>query len=199
MGPLAPADGHDFPRLNDELVPGVAAEGDDIFVGFEDPVGEPVVAHELPDVLHRVQFWGPWRKGQERDVAWDRELVGGVPAGLIEEEDGMGARCDLGRDFAQMPLHGLSVAAGQDEGGTDTAIGTDGTEDVGRLGSLVMGHPGPATPRRPSAGDLVFLPDTSFILPPQLYRDAVGELCSDRVQRGREVFLKSSITSSFCA
>ena len=29
MGPLAPADGHDFPRLNDELVPGVTAEGDD--------------------------------------------------------------------------------------------------------------------------------------------------------------------------
>ena len=193
------SDGDDFPWLFDEFVPGLAAEVEDIVMGFEDPVGEPVVAQELPDVLHRVQLRGSWRKGQEGDVAWGRELVGGVPAGLIEKEDGMGARCDLGGDFVQMPLHRLGVAAGQDEGGPDTALGTDGAEDVGRLGSLVMGRPGPAPPRCPATGDLVLLPDTGFILPPELYRDAVRELCPDRVQRGREVFLKASIASSFCA
>ena len=32
MRPLALPDGHDFPRLVDELVPGLAAEGDDIVV-----------------------------------------------------------------------------------------------------------------------------------------------------------------------
>jgi len=30
---------------------------DEIVVGFEDAVGEPVVAHELPDVLDRVELW----------------------------------------------------------------------------------------------------------------------------------------------
>src|SRR5262245_66620510 len=30
---------------------------DEIIVGFEDAVGEPVVAHELPDVLDRVELW----------------------------------------------------------------------------------------------------------------------------------------------
>jgi len=35
--------------LIDELVPSLAAVVDEIVVGFEDAVGEPVVAHELPD------------------------------------------------------------------------------------------------------------------------------------------------------
>ncbi len=32
MGPFASPDGHDFPRLIDELVPGLAAQVDDIVV-----------------------------------------------------------------------------------------------------------------------------------------------------------------------
>jgi hypothetical protein len=32
MSPFALSDGHDFPRLIDELVPGFAAQGDDIVV-----------------------------------------------------------------------------------------------------------------------------------------------------------------------
>jgi len=36
--------------LIDKLVPCVAAEVDDVVEGFEDPVREPIVAHELPDV-----------------------------------------------------------------------------------------------------------------------------------------------------
>ncbi len=41
---------------------------EDILVGLEDPVREPVVADELPDVLDRVQLGGSRRQGQERDV-----------------------------------------------------------------------------------------------------------------------------------
>ena len=56
MGPFAVTDGDDFARLIDKLVPGLAAVGDDIIVAIEDPVREPVTAHELPYVLHGVQF-----------------------------------------------------------------------------------------------------------------------------------------------
>ena len=56
MGQFAPAAGHDFPWLIDELVPGVTAEVDDILAGFENLVGESVVAHEPPDVLQQSQF-----------------------------------------------------------------------------------------------------------------------------------------------
>jgi len=59
MRPIAHADGHDDPRLIDEPVPGFAAERDDVVVGSEYPVRQPVVAHELPDVLDRVQLGRP--------------------------------------------------------------------------------------------------------------------------------------------
>ena len=54
-----------------------------------------------------------------------------MPPGLVGEEDGVGACADLGRDFIEMPLHGLGVAAGQNEGRPDAALGTDGAEDIG--------------------------------------------------------------------
>jgi len=38
IGPLPGSDGDDFPRLVDELAPGIAAVIDDILVGLEDPV-----------------------------------------------------------------------------------------------------------------------------------------------------------------
>jgi hypothetical protein len=55
MRPVAQADGHDDPGLRDKLVPSVTAMVDDLLVAMEDPVREPVVANELPDVLDRVQ------------------------------------------------------------------------------------------------------------------------------------------------
>src|SRR6266550_77240 len=55
MCPIAQADGHDCPRLVDEAVPGKAAVIDDVVIGSEDAVGEPVVADERPDAK-------PWRR-----------------------------------------------------------------------------------------------------------------------------------------
>ena len=68
MRPLAQSDGHDAPRLVDELVPCLAAVIDEIIVRFEDAVGEPVIAHELPDVLDRVEFGAFWRQGDNGDI-----------------------------------------------------------------------------------------------------------------------------------
>ncbi len=80
----------------DEAVPGEAGVVDDIGVGFEDAVREPVVPHELPDVLHGIELWGAGRERHECDVFRDIELLGGVPAGLIEEDDGVGVGRHLG-------------------------------------------------------------------------------------------------------
>ena len=44
MCPIAQADGHDCPRLVDEAVPGKAAVIDDVVIGLEDAIGEPVVS-----------------------------------------------------------------------------------------------------------------------------------------------------------
>lgn len=44
MEPVTEAERHDAPRLVDETVPGMTAEIDDVGVGSEYPVGQPVVA-----------------------------------------------------------------------------------------------------------------------------------------------------------
>jgi hypothetical protein len=54
-----------------------------------------------------------------------------MPSGLVDDEDGMSTRRYLGRDFLEMALHGLGVAARQNESRTDAALGTDGAKDIG--------------------------------------------------------------------
>ena len=57
---MAQPDGHYPPGLIGELVPSITAMIDEIVVGFEDAIGEPIVARELPEVSHRVdlgEFW----------------------------------------------------------------------------------------------------------------------------------------------
>ena len=47
MSPVTEADGHDDPGLVDELVPSRTAMVEDVLVGGEDPVRQPVVANEF--------------------------------------------------------------------------------------------------------------------------------------------------------
>ena len=85
---------------------------DDVVVGCEDPVGEPVVAHELPDILDRVELGAFGRQRDDADVAGNIELAGHVPARLIHQHDRVGTGGDSEGYFDQMQRHGLGVAEG---------------------------------------------------------------------------------------
>ena len=95
MCPVGQSGGHDDPRQFDEFVPGITAVFDTVLQGLEGPIGQPVVAHELPGILHRVEFRRSGRQGQERGVVGNVELFRGVQAGLIEHDNGVGAGCHL--------------------------------------------------------------------------------------------------------
>jgi hypothetical protein len=82
MGPIACAERHDSPGLIGELVPGVVAVVDDAVEGFEDPVREPVFAHELPYVFLRVQLRAFCRQGDQRDVGRDDQPAREMPVRL---------------------------------------------------------------------------------------------------------------------
>ena len=73
MRPLAQPDGHDLPRTVEERIPGIAAVIDDIVVGFEDAVREPVVAHILPDIFDRVEFRAFRRERENGDVGGNEQ------------------------------------------------------------------------------------------------------------------------------
>ena len=51
MCPIAHVDRRDRLGPGDESVPGAASGVEDVVVGFDDAVGESVLAEELPDVL----------------------------------------------------------------------------------------------------------------------------------------------------
>ena len=110
----------------------------------------------------------------------------------------MGTRRDLSRDFVEMPLHGLGITVRQDEARADTALGTDGTEDIGRFRALVLGRCWSGSSPRPTPCDLGFLAHPGLILPPNLYLCVGWELGADFFQLGGKVFLKSSMANSFC-
>jgi hypothetical protein len=130
FGDITPASG---------LIPGIAAVIEDILVGLEDAVREPVVAYELPDVFDRVQFGRSRRQWQEGDVVGHLEGLGAVPAGLVENDDGVGSFFYGLGDFYQMQAHGFRIAAGQDQARGLSLSRTDGTKEEGRASALVTG------------------------------------------------------------
>src|SRR5215471_4875726 len=89
-----------------------------------------------------VEFGCAWRKLQERDVVWNLEGLGAMPPGLIEENNSVSARSDFGCDLIKVKLHSFSIAGWQHEGGAGSAFGADRTEQIGRLGPLIVGSTG---------------------------------------------------------
>src|ERR1035438_5866879 len=200
MRPLAQPDGHYFPRTVEERIPGIAAVIDDIVVGFEDAVREPVVAHILPDIFDRVEFRAFRRQRDNGDVGGNEQSCCQMPSGLIDEKDGVGSWCDRLGDFREVQVHRFGIAEGQDQSRALALFRADGTEDIGRGGSLIPRSARASAALGPPAGDLVLLADTSLVLEPNFYlADVDCFFARDLIQARWELFLKSSMAPSACA
>ena len=86
-----------------------------------------------------------------------------------------------------MPLHGLSIATGQNEAGADTSRGADGAEYVGRLCALILRRPGPGSPR--VHGAPIHFGDPS----------AIGFVDIDKPEFGGDPDIRPGETPLFCA
>ena len=108
----------------------------------------------------------------------------------------MGAGGDGVGEFLKMQGHGGGVAGGQYETGGLTLGRTDGAEQVGRFGPLIVGGRRPGAAPGPATGDLVLLADAGFVLPPELYGFSRRPLRRDLRQLGWEVFLNAAGASA---
>ena len=117
MWPNAQPERHDAPGLGNELVPCVSAVIDDVVLAGEHPVREPVVAHELPNILLQVQLGALGGQRHDGDVRRHGQPFGDVPPGLVQQEHGMLFRRVPGGQFKQEQLHCGDVAPGQDQTG----------------------------------------------------------------------------------
>lgn len=167
---------------------------DDVVVVEEDPVRQPIVAHELPDVLDRIEFGTFGWERQEREIARTVEPCGRMPSSLVEHEDGVATGRDILGDFVQMQLHRLDIAPGQDQADRLAFLRTDRAEDVGRGGALIARGRGTRSAPGPAPGDLVLLSDARLVGEPDLYGVGIEALLTrDFFQARGEAFLKSSI------
>ena len=168
---------------------------DDIVMAAEHPVRKPIVPHELPYVLDRVQLRALGRKRDQSDVERHDESVKQVPSGRVDERHGVGMRSGGDPDLGQLQAHRLRVAARQNKRRALAVLGTDRTEDVARGGSLVVRRRRAGAAPSPASGDLVLLPDLRLVGEPDLYVGGSDALVArDVVENGGEVLLKSAIT-----
>ena len=82
-----------------------------------------------------------------------------MPAGLIEEHDCVCSGADLRRDLIEMELHSFAVAGWQHQRGSRPKLETDRTEQIGRLGALIVNGARARTLSGPAIGQLVLLAD----------------------------------------
>ena len=61
-----------------------------------------------------------------------------MPSGLIDEEDGVSTGGDFRGDFGEVELHRFGVAGRQHEGCASSTFGANRTEQIGRLGALIV-------------------------------------------------------------
>src|SRR3989475_13142438 len=173
---------------------------DEIVVGFEDAVGEPVVAHELPDVLDRVELWALRRHQNDGDIGRHEEARGQVPAGLSDQEDGVASGRDGCGDLGEVQVHRLGVADRHDQGCTLALFRADCTEDVGGSGPLVPRCAWTGAALGPAAGDLVLLADAGLVGETDFYRVAGKRPLSRNCLPARGGgFFKISIPPPACA
>jgi hypothetical protein len=80
--------------------------------------------------------------GDERHIFEHAQLRGGMPPGLIYEQNGVSAGLDGKRDLLEVQRHGLGVAGRKDETGRLAERATDGAEDIGRGFADPLGQKG---------------------------------------------------------
>jgi len=155
-------------------------------------VAEKVAAEELPDVLDRIEFRGIGRQRHEGDVARHQQAPAGlVPAGAVEDENGMGLGIDAAADLGEVEAHQLGADGGQHEGSAGRARRAHGTENVGPVMALIARCRRPGAAARPDPRQRPLLADPGLVLEPDFERLAGGGVRQAFADPGGEVFLNA--------
>ncbi len=86
----------------------------------------------------------------------------------------------------------------ENEGRAGSVFGTYRTEQIGRLGALIVSGSGTRALAGPAIGEFVLLADPHLVLEPDLYRCARRELGADFRHAYGKVFLNASTVSRSC-
>lgn len=114
-----------------------------------------------------------------------------MPAGLIHDQHGVGVRGDGLRYLPQMQVHRGRVVERQDQPRALALLRADAAEDIGRLGTLIVGRARASAALGSPAHDLILLADPRFVLELDLYPCARGPAPRNILYERGEVFLNA--------
>ena len=181
------AEGLDSAGFLAQGVPGRAAGVKDVVVGRPEPVREEALLEIEPDALDGVQLGRVGRQEDEGEIGWDAQASAGVPAGAVEDDEGMGARRHRVGELIEHQLHGGGVGDRQDQRDARVADRADGAEQVHQFVAEVAPATRPHPLGEPAAADPTGLADPAFIQEPDLERHLRSQLAVAGDQR-REGF-----------
>src|SRR5580658_2458913 len=115
-----------------------------------------------------------------------------MPSCTVADQHGMSVRGDHCTDLAEVLVHRFGVDRRHYDGGTDGALGTNGTEEVDGVMAVVAHHRRARTDRCPDIGVSSLLTDSGLILEPDLDRLAGGGLRQGLGDQAAKVFLKAA-------
>jgi len=93
------------------------------------------------------------RQFEQADVVRDVQFAAGLmPAGAVEQNDGVAVGRDDAADLGEVQVHRLGVGLGQDERSADIPRGTDRAEQIGPVVALIARRARPAAALGPNAG-----------------------------------------------
>jgi hypothetical protein len=129
---------------------------------------EEALTHIEPDPLDRVELGRVGRQRQQRDIVRHGEPVRDVPAGLIQDEHGVGIGLELPGEVLQEHSHAGRGCLRQGQGKGLIGAGPAGGKEVEALETLV-GQPGwTHAALVPAVAGPAFLADAGLILAPEL-------------------------------
>src|SRR5438270_6073984 len=144
----------------------MAAVIDEVVVAGEHAVGEPVLTQELPNVLLCVELRTLRRQRNDADVGGHRELRGGVPTRLIQQQRRVTARRYFGGDGGELEAHRLGIAPWQDQPDGFSRSEEHTTEHQSQSNAVCRLRMEKSAASCPAASDLVLLAEASFVAEP---------------------------------
>ena len=159
----------------------------------EEPAQRQIaLAQELPDPLLRVQLGAVGRQRQRRYVAGPAQVLGRVPAGAVEHEDGVRPRRDMSAQLRQEQGHRRRVAARQDQRAAEVAARAHRAEEIDGLVAVRARRTRARAGLGPDPGQRALLPDPHLIREPDFDRRARRQARADLSHPGGEVCWKAA-------
>ena len=123
-----------------------------------------------------------------------------MPAGTVEDQQRVCARCRLRADFFEMLVHRFGIDRGHDDGGADAAGRANGTKQMDRVVADISYHGRARTNRSPDIGMATFLPHPGFVAEPYFNGFTRGGRAGEKrvLDQVGDVFLKVSCAATSC-